>query len=612
MRYIGIIGLIIGLAMLVGVAPVARGSGIPDQQQAAIGQTPPRLSFVDGQVGFWRPGAQGWTQAQVNTPLGPGDQLYTGSPGNLELQAGSRAFVRAWANTQIGLENQEPDFLQFRVTTGYAAFDLRTLEPGRTVQVDTPNAVFTIDHAGYYRVDVSYQRTSFIARRGGQASVAASGGESLAIAPSEEVVIEGATSPEVTAYAAPPLDEWDKWNYARTDQLLGAASARYVSPEIYGAGDLDSYGTWRILPVYGPVWVPTAVPPGWVPYSTGAWISDPDFGWTWVDTQPWGWAPCHYGRWVFVDGHWGWAPGPVVARPAYAPALVAFFGEPGVGASVAISNGPVVGWVALGWGEPLVPWWGPQGFIHRPWWGGWGGPHVVNNVVIKNTTVVDVQHIDIYRNAQVHNALVAVHENQFGRGPVASARIGAVDVKAFRPIHGAPRMSSSPANFRPRASLGIRPPEGNLRRTRVLTRAPHTPPDRVQAAAPGMRPAAISRPSQPAGIPRQGQSGPAPQRPPFGSGAFERPVGDRAYRPAPQAFEGRPHAATLSKAGPSVSRRVPPQFEREPQEIGPAKAVPRSPAGRPEGLYSDGRRLPGESAGRLSPYWAAERGRVAH
>jgi hypothetical protein len=40
------------------------------------------------------------------------DELYTASPGNLGLHSGARDFVRAWASTQLGLVNQEPDFLQ--------------------------------------------------------------------------------------------------------------------------------------------------------------------------------------------------------------------------------------------------------------------------------------------------------------------------------------------------------------------------------------------------------------------------------------------------------------------------------------------------------------------
>ena len=57
-----------------------------------------------------------------------------------------------------------------------AAFDLRTLEPGRTLEVDTPHAAFTIEHAGYYRVAVGRDNTSFIARRAGRATVTPAGG----------------------------------------------------------------------------------------------------------------------------------------------------------------------------------------------------------------------------------------------------------------------------------------------------------------------------------------------------------------------------------------------------------------------------------------------------
>ena len=370
MRTREVIVLMLTLGFLTGVALAADA---PNPEATASDRTPPRLSFVDGQVSFWRPGAQDWAQAQVNTPLAPGDELATASPGNLEVQIGARDFVRAWANTQVGLANQEPDFLQFTVTTGTASFDLRTIEAGRTVEVDTPHAAFTIERAGYYRVDVTGERTAFITRRGGRATVTPGSGAAVAIEPSEEVIIEGPASERVASYAAPPLDAWDRWNYARTEHLLDAVSARYVSPDAYGVSDLDRYGAWRVVPSYGAVWVPTAMPSGWVPYSTGSWTLDPFYGWTWVDAAPWGWAPYHYGRWVDVDGFWAWAPGPVVVRPVYAPALVAFFGGPGVGVSISL-GGPVVGWVALGWGEPVVPWWGREGFIRGAVMAGLGRP----------------------------------------------------------------------------------------------------------------------------------------------------------------------------------------------------------------------------------------------
>ena len=45
----------------------------------------------------------------MNTALAEGDELYAADRGNVELQIGSRAFVRAGADTQIGLEALDAD-----------------------------------------------------------------------------------------------------------------------------------------------------------------------------------------------------------------------------------------------------------------------------------------------------------------------------------------------------------------------------------------------------------------------------------------------------------------------------------------------------------------------
>jgi hypothetical protein len=593
----GIIGFLLALGVLTAVAPTAQAADAPTPEQVASDQTPPRLSFVDGQVSFWRPGAQDWAQAQVNTPLAPGDQLSTGSPGTLELQIGVHAFVRGRVNTQIGLENQEPDFLQFKVTAGSAAFDLRGLEPGQMVEVDTPNAAFTIEHPGYYRVEVAGERTSFITRRTGRATVIPASGEAVGIAPSEEVVIEGTASPQVASYVAPKFDDWDKWNYARTNALLDAVSARHVSPGTYGVSDLDRYGSWRVVPEYGSVWVPTAVQPGWAPYSTGSWTQDPSYGWTWVDTAPWGWAPYHYGRWVSVGGFWAWAPGPVVARPVYAPALVAFFGGPSVQVGLSI-GGPVVGWVALGWGEPLVPWWGREGFIHRPSWNGWDGPRVVNNTVITNTTVVNVQNINVYRNSSVQNAVVVVNENRFGRGPITSARVAQVDAKSLQLIHTAPQVAATPASFVPTATRGIRPPEASLKRSVVATRPPHRQQESASGAERTGGPAGVPAPApRLVTAPQQREPASVLPRPPFGQSRLERPPADRTRPPAPP--------------GAPATRQAPPQPGRAPQVASPSPTAPQPPApgatapppstGRPKAATLPARPLPGEPANRLSP-----------
>ena len=445
------------------------------QANEQISQVNPlRLGYVNGDVSFWRYGAEDWVKAQINIPLTPGDALYTGSNAELELQAEGRAFIRADSETQISVVNQTTDFLQLKVTSGRVSLDLRTLpSAGYTIELDTPNAVFTIDHTGYYRVDVNSD-VHFITRRGGRAVMTLADRESMSILPSEEIVVHGnGNAAKAETYAAPELDDWDLWNYDRTNYLVDTFSERYLSSGIAGARDLDYYGSWRISDEYGPVWVPYAMAADWAPYSTGRWIWDPYYQWTWVDDAPWGWAPFHYGRWVYFGGYWAWAPGPVVIqRPVYAPALVAFYSvTPTVAINISFS-GSGLGWVALSWGEPLVPWWGRSGFVGRPWWGGWGGPRVVNNVIVKQTTVVNVTSI-VYANRRVPNALIATTPEQFGRSHMHEASVRLQErAREMKHIRGVLPVKPDETSLIADAPKGTRPPIQLYEKPVVSTRKP--------------------------------------------------------------------------------------------------------------------------------------------
>ena len=233
-------------------------------------RTPPRLSHIDGSASFWRQGADEWTQARVNTPLAPGDQLHVENGSNLELQVGPRDFVRAASNTQLAFDNDETDYRQFRLTSGQASVDLRGMRAGQTIEVDTPNGAITIAHDGYYRVEVDDEATHFSTRRGGRATVTTANGESEDIAPSEAIVVRG---DDVESYAAGDPDAWDRWNYERSDQLVEAVSYRHVPEAVYGVYDLDHNGRWRSVPRYGSVWFPSNVAAGWAPYTD--WALDP-------------------------------------------------------------------------------------------------------------------------------------------------------------------------------------------------------------------------------------------------------------------------------------------------------------------------------------------------
>jgi len=623
---------LLALATLFGTAPSAHAALPTDAPDpSATGRTPPRLSYIDGEVSFWRPGAQDWSPAGINIPLAPGDELYTAHQGDVELQIGTRAFVRAWGDTQLGLANQEADFLQFKVTSGHVSIDVRSLDQHQVVEIDTPQAAFTIDHPGYYRVDVDPTQTSLITRRGGRATMTPAGGQSVAVTPSEEVVLAGAPNPSVQAYVAPDLDVWDQWNYTRTEHLLDSVSARYVSSTVYGVDDLDHYGNWRVVPTYGEVWIPESVPAGWVPYSTGRWIWDRHYGWTWVDTAPWGWAPYHYGRWVFVDGFWAWAPGPIVVRPAYTPALVAFFGAPGVAVA---ANAPLVSWVALSWGEPVVPWWGSARDVGRPSWVGWGGPRVVNNVVVNRTTVVNVNTVNVYKNVSVQNAVVAVREDRFGRQPVHDARVVEVDTQRLQPVRGAVRARPDAASFVASGGAATRPPEADFGRRVVATRPPArsatTTPPPGTVATPARATDVVVR-NEPAprivAAPKAAPQASVPPRPAFGVSQTERP------RPtSPPSFETRrpnvapptvaeasqPQPAPQAQAAPPVRPQpVPPgqpsTAPARPQSSQPARPQPAPPQARPVDAVAAPRMeaprsaqsLPGQPANRLAPHRVA-------
>ena len=471
------------------VPPVPQGAPVP---APATDVTPARVSYLNGEVSFWRPGGQEWTPAKVNMPLAPGDILYTGQGGNVEIQLGPRAFLRAAEGTHVGLDNQEPDFVQFRVTAGHASLDLRELTAGQTVELDTPHGAFTVERTGYYHAAVSEGSTTFATHRGGSATVTPAGGAATPVAANQQVIITGTDSPRVEMAAALALSAWDRWNYQRTNYLLQPASTRYVPPAVYGGEALNQYGSWRTVETYGSVWVPGGVGPAWVPYSTGRWIWDPRFGWTWLDDAPWGWAPYHYGRWVFLGNYWAWAPGPLVVRPAYAPALVVF-----LGGGVAVTVGHPLGWAPLGWGEPVIPWWGRPGFVGVAWWGGWAGPRVVNNVVVKRTTNINVTNITVYRNVHVTNAVVGVPAERFGRGHVQPTRIGQAQAKQLAPVRGALAVRPIAASVQPATGTAASPPATIQARPVLATRAPHDlrPALRAQglAATPAVAPTAPPR-----------------------------------------------------------------------------------------------------------------------
>ena len=565
MRTRRVVSAVVVLALMVSGSSLVLAQDPPSAPGQPTEATPARVSYIHGQVSFWRPGAEEWAEARINTPLAPGDLLYTGPGGNVEVQFGPRAFVRAGNGTQIGLDNQEPDYVQFRVIAGHAALDLRELPAGHTVEIATPNAAFTVERTGYYHVDLTEDSATFRTHRGGSATVTPPGGTAMPLATNQQVVLTGTDAPRVETAAA--LTAWDNWNYQRTAYLIHPSNTQNVPASVYGSETLAQHGSWRPVETYGQVWVPATVAPGWVPYSTGRWIWDPRFGWTWLDDAPWGWAPYHYGRWVFVGSYWAWAPGPVVVRPVYSPALVVFLGGP-----VVVAVRPLH-WAPLGWGEPIIPWWGRPGFVGVATWHGWGGPRVVNNVVVHRTTVVNVTNITVYKNVHVHNAVVGVPADRFGHGTVRPTRVADARVRELTPVRGALEVKPVAASVMPAGGAAVKPPAAIQERKVVATRAPRDFSPALQAEG-----LAGSRDVKPPAAP---QIVPAPKREKDSPTAATAPVD----RPNARRPEEKARGPEEKARGPEEKGRGPEEKARGPEDK-PRGTVdkPRGTVDKPRGI----------------------------
>jgi hypothetical protein len=349
---------------------------------AARADDPPpvagRLSYLEGSVSFHDGTQDQWSYAAVNYPVTSGQSFWTDKDGRSEIQVGSSA-IRMDNSTELDVLKMDGTTTQLQLDQGTINYDLVSLDPGQSVEIETPHGAVSLVQPGTYHIDAGDDTNPTL--------VASLQGESRFIGPHSYVDIgagEQATaigdpaSYTMTEAATTPFDDW-ALQRQQSEQPVAAPrvtegesipapaapsqTAKYVSPQVTGYQDLDQYGTWQTTPNYGAVWVPASVPAEWAPYHAGHWAWVDPWGWTWIDDQPWGFAPFHYGRWAQVNQQWAWVPGPIVARPVYAPALVAFIGgvpQPGVNVGVGInlgglSIGASIGWLPLGPNEVYYP-----------------------------------------------------------------------------------------------------------------------------------------------------------------------------------------------------------------------------------------------------------------
>ena len=145
--------------------------------------------------------------------------------------------------------------------------------------------------------------------------------------------------------------------------------------------ELSPYGTWIQDPQYGYVWRPDVEQGEFRPYYTNGRWAMTEYGNTWVSDYDWGWAPFHYGRWVYNRyNQWVWIP-----DTTWGPAWVSWR-----------SGGGYYGWAPMGPGMNInvninIPslWWVfvPQRNIYYNSFPRYYSRR--NAVIINNTTIIN-------------------------------------------------------------------------------------------------------------------------------------------------------------------------------------------------------------------------------
>jgi hypothetical protein len=392
------------LAVLLAGAVSVWSQQLPPQQQQQAddqGYAPEhgvaRISLVNGDVSVRRGDSGELSEAAMNGPLVVNDHLATGQNARAEIQFDWGNMIRLGPATEVRMGELEDRRILVQIAAGTTTFRVLR-DSGADIEISTPTVSVRPVKEGSYRVTVLPDGQTEITVRLGQAEIFSPRGTETLTAGRTMEARGTPSDPEYMVSAAIPQDEWDRWNVDRDRLLERTQSYRYVSPDVAGAEDLDTYGRWNNDPQYGNVWVPNE-DADWAPYRNGRWVDEPYYGYTWVSGDPWGWAPYHYGNWYMSPFGWAWYPGPIYGRHYWRPAMVGFFGwgAPGVGIGFGFGFGNV-GWV------PLAPF-----ERYRPWYGrGFTG-----------TSIVNVSVASSFRNARFVNGrsgVTSINASDFNRG----------------------------------------------------------------------------------------------------------------------------------------------------------------------------------------------------
>jgi hypothetical protein len=260
-----------------------------------------RLNLIQGAVSYQPATVDEWTAAQLNYPLSRGDRLWTDQGARAEVHAGSTQIQLA-PETDFEFLNLDDEVAQIRLAQGTIDVRVRSMANHDVYEVDTPNVAVSLLRPGWYRLDVDANGNTTVSNREGAEAEITAAGSAFTVYPNQSARVTGLDAPTYAIVNAASPDSFDRWCLERDAREDHLESVRYVPREMVGCEDLDYFGSWHDVPDYGWCWRPNRVAAGWEPYRYGHWGWEHDWGWTWIDDDPWGFAPFHYGRWIYAAG----------------------------------------------------------------------------------------------------------------------------------------------------------------------------------------------------------------------------------------------------------------------------------------------------------------------
>ena len=235
-----------------------------------------------------------WSPVTVNLPVREGDRFVLLEDSRMEFEFNEGSFLRLGSDTDAEFHKLGEEKVRIRLNLG--GLILR-INRSASYIVSTIFSTVGLNGSGLYRIDLEPNGAIRIVVRKGSAKVTTVV-SSRTLYEGEVLTIRGPDDSLSTIALSYLKDDFDLWSDRRDALQVAYQATRYLGRCYAGVSDLDRYGSWGYLSIYGHLWWPRA-PKSWCPYRNGRWICYPGWGWTWISDEPWGWLPITMGLDLF-------------------------------------------------------------------------------------------------------------------------------------------------------------------------------------------------------------------------------------------------------------------------------------------------------------------------